>query len=156
MRTIVDRGVIEYASAKTDADQARGARLIQTAGLMGYPPACDLLARNYSQSEAVHALGPLNDVAATTEDAKQIFLALGQDLQDQGIYSPPTSWIHCEATRVRISVFGSPARGGRASHRLLSRYLLMQIAASAAFARACRHSASVSYEVPWPPCDVSR
>ena len=56
---------------------------------MGYPPARDLLARNYPQSEAVrlvvpakdvirYALGPVMDAAATGEDSKQIFLALGQ------------------------------------------------------------------------------
>jgi len=89
MRTIVDRGVVEYASAKTDGDRAKGAGLIQTAALVGYPPARDLLARNYPQSEAVrsvvpakdvirYALGPVMDAAATGEDSKQIFLALGQ------------------------------------------------------------------------------
>jgi hypothetical protein len=89
IRTIVDRGVVEYASAKTDGDRAKGARLIQTAALMGYPPARDLLARNYPQSEAVrsvvpatdvirYALGPVMDVAPTSDDSKQIFLALGQ------------------------------------------------------------------------------
>ena len=89
MRAIVDRGVAAYASAKTDAHRARGARLIQTAALMGYAPARDLLARNYPQSEAVrsvvpakdvirYALGPVMDAAATGEDSKQIFLALGQ------------------------------------------------------------------------------
>jgi hypothetical protein len=89
MRAIVDRGVVAYASAKTDADRARGARLIQTAALMGYPPARNLLARNYPQSEAVrsvvpatdvirYALGPVMDAAATGENSKQIFLALGQ------------------------------------------------------------------------------
>jgi hypothetical protein len=89
MRTIVDCGVVKYASAKTDADRARGARLIQTAALMGYPPARNLLARNYPQSEAVrsvvpakdvirYALGPVMDAAATGENSKQIFLALGQ------------------------------------------------------------------------------
>ena len=89
MRTIVDRGVVGYASAKTDGERAKGARLIQTAALVGYPPARDLLARNYPQSEAVrsvvpandvirYALGPLMEVAATSEDLKQIFLALGQ------------------------------------------------------------------------------
>ena len=88
MRTIVDRGVVEYASAKTDGDRAKGAGLIQTAALVGYPPARALLARNY-QSEAVrsvvpakdvirYALGPVMDAAATGEDSKQIFLALGQ------------------------------------------------------------------------------
>ena len=95
IRTIVDRGVVEYASAKTDGDRARGARLIQTAALVGYPPARDLLARNYPQSEAVrsvvpakdvirYALVPVMDVAATSEDSKQIFLALGQHFALQG------------------------------------------------------------------------
>ena len=95
IRTIVDRGVVEYASAKTDGDRARGARLIQTAALVGYPPARDLLARNYPQSEAVrsvvpakdvirYALVPVMDVVATSEDLKQIFLALGQHFALQG------------------------------------------------------------------------
>jgi len=54
-----------------------------------------LLARNYPQSEAVrsvvpakdvirYALGPVMDVAATREDSKQIFLALGQHFALQG------------------------------------------------------------------------
>jgi hypothetical protein len=95
IRTIVDRGVVEYASAKTDGDRARGARLIQTAALVGYPPARNLLARNYPQSEAVrsvvpakdvirYALGSVMDVVATSEDSKQIFLALGQHFALQG------------------------------------------------------------------------
>ena len=93
IRTIVDRGVVEYASAKTDGDRARGARLIQTAALVGYPPARDLLARNYPQSEAVRSVVPAKDViryaldpvmAATSEDSKQIFLALGQHFAVQG------------------------------------------------------------------------
>ena len=62
MRTIVDRGVVEYASAKTDGDRAKGAGLIQTAALVGYPPARDLLARNYPQSEAVRSVVPAKDV----------------------------------------------------------------------------------------------
>ena len=62
IRTMVDRGVVEYASAKTDGDRARGARLIQTAALVGYPPARDLLARNYPQSEAVRSVVPAKDV----------------------------------------------------------------------------------------------
>lgn len=80
MRTLVDRGVVAYASAKTDGDRAKGAGLIQTAALVGYPPARALLARNYPQSEAVrsvvpakdvirYALGPVMDVAATGEDS---------------------------------------------------------------------------------------
>jgi hypothetical protein len=69
--------------------------LIQAAALVGYPPARDLLARNYPQSEAVrsvvpakdvirYALGPVMDVAATSEDSKQIFLALGEHFARQG------------------------------------------------------------------------
>ena len=93
IRTIVDRGVVEYASAKTDGDRARGARLIQTAALVGYPPARDLLARNYPQSEAVRSVVPAKDViryalvpvmAAASEDSKQIFFALGQHFALQG------------------------------------------------------------------------
>jgi hypothetical protein len=89
MRTIFDRGVVGYASAKNDGERARSAGLIQTAALVGFSPARDLLARNYLQSEAVrsvvpandvirYALGLLMDVAATSEDSKHIFLALGQ------------------------------------------------------------------------------
>jgi len=93
IRMIVDRGVVEYASAKTEGDRARGARLIQTAALVGYPPARDLLARNYPQSEAVRSVVPAKDViryalvpvmAAASEDSKQIFLALGQHFAVQG------------------------------------------------------------------------
>jgi hypothetical protein len=110
MRTIVDRGVVEYASAKTDADRARGARLIQTAALMGYPLARDLLARNYPQSEAVrsvvpakdvirYALGPVMDAAATGENSKQILLALGQHFALQG-------QVDLFATQILISLRG--------------------------------------------------
>jgi hypothetical protein len=93
IRTMVDRGVVEYASAKTDGDRARGARLVQIAALVGYPPARDLLARNYPQSEAVRSVVPAKDViryalvpvmAAASEDSKQIFLALGQHFAVQG------------------------------------------------------------------------
>jgi hypothetical protein len=89
LRTIVDRGVVAYASAKTDADRAKGASLIQTAALVGFPSARVLLARNYPQSEAIRSVVPANDViryalafllepALESDDSKQIFLALGQ------------------------------------------------------------------------------
>jgi hypothetical protein len=95
MRTIVDRGVVRYASAKTDADRAQGAHLIQTAALVGFSPARGIIARNYPQSEAVrsvvpandvirYALGAVMDVAAMSEESKQIFLALGQHFARQG------------------------------------------------------------------------
>jgi hypothetical protein len=110
MRTMVDRGVVEYASAKSDGARTRGAGLIQTAALLGYPPARGLLARNYPQSEAVrsvvpakdvirYALGPVMDTAATGEDSKQIFLALGQYFALQG-------QVDLFATQILISLRG--------------------------------------------------
>jgi hypothetical protein len=69
--------------------------LIQTAALVGYSPARDLLVRNYPRSEAVrsvvpakdvirYALGPVIGAGAPTEDSKQVFLALGQHFAIQG------------------------------------------------------------------------
>jgi hypothetical protein len=96
LRAIVDRGVVGYASAKTDEARAKGTGLIQTAALVGFPLARHLLARNYPQSEAVrsvvpandairYALGPLMDNAESpNEDAKQVFLTLGQHFALQG------------------------------------------------------------------------
>jgi hypothetical protein len=89
LRAIVDRGVVGFAAATNDKDRARSVSLIQTAALMGFPQARQLLARNYPQSEAVrsvvpandsirYALAPLMDPALTTEDSKQAFLALAQ------------------------------------------------------------------------------
>jgi hypothetical protein len=109
IRTILDRGVVGYASAKTDGERARGAGLIQIAALVGYPPARDLLARNYPQSEAVrsvvpakdvirYALAPVMDLAAS-EDSKQIFLALGQHFALQG-------QVDLFATQILISLRG--------------------------------------------------
>ena len=112
IRAIVDRGVVDYASAKTDGDRARGAHLIYIAALVGYPPARNLLARNYPQSEAVrsvvsakdvirYALTPVMDVVATSEDfeaniscARATFRRSGEF----GIYSPPRSWVYCMAS----------------------------------------------------------
>jgi hypothetical protein len=110
MRTMVDRGVVEYASAKTDGERSRGAGLIQTAALLGYPPARDLLARNYPQSEAVrsvvpakdvirYALGPVMDAAATGEDSKEMFLELGQ-------YFALKGQLDLFATQILISLRG--------------------------------------------------
>ena len=120
IRTIVDRGVVEYASAKTDGDRARGARLIQTAALVGYPPARDLLARNYPQSEAVrsvvpakdvirYALGPVMDGWQQAKIRSKYSSRSGNisPFRDSWICSPPRSSIHCAATCARSSVIGS-------------------------------------------------
>jgi len=95
LRAIADRGVVSYANAKTNEERARAAGLIQTAALVGFPLARELLARNYPQSEAVrsvvpandairYAIVPLMDAGVTSEDSNQVFLALGQYFAIQG------------------------------------------------------------------------
>ena len=89
MRTLVDRGVAAYASAKTDADRAKAASEIQIAASAGFPSARVLLARNYPQSPAIRSVVPANDVvryalallmdpASESDQTKQIFLGLAQ------------------------------------------------------------------------------
>jgi len=89
LRTILDRGVATYASAKTDAERAKAASEIQTAASAGFPPARVLLARNYPQSAAIRSVVPAYDVvryaitllmdpASENDDTKQIFLALAR------------------------------------------------------------------------------
>ena len=112
MRTIVDRGVVRYASAKTDKDRVIGARLIQAAALVGFSPARDILARNYPQSEAVrsvvpandairYALVPLMDVTAMSEKSSEYSSPWGSisPFKDRWICSPAGSSIYCAATR---------------------------------------------------------
>ena len=95
LRTIVDRGVAAYASARTDADRAKAGSDIQTAASAGFPTARVLLARNYPQSAAIRSVVPANDVvryalalltdpASENDDTKQIFLALGQHFTAYG------------------------------------------------------------------------
>jgi hypothetical protein len=88
LRTMLDRGVVTFASATNDGDRVRGASLIQTAALVGFPPARELLVRNFPQSEAVRSVVSANDViryalallmdGVASEDSKGSFLALGQ------------------------------------------------------------------------------
>jgi hypothetical protein len=95
MRTILDRGVVAYASSATDPERAKGVNLIQIAALVGYPPARDLLARNYPQSEAIRSVVPANDAiryavgsamdaATSVEDSLQVFLLLAQYFGSRG------------------------------------------------------------------------
>ena len=88
LRTMLDRGVVTFASATNDGDRVRGASLIQNAALVGFPPARELLVRNFPQSEAVRSVVSANDViryslallmdGVASEDSKGSFLALGQ------------------------------------------------------------------------------
>jgi hypothetical protein len=96
LRKIVDRGVVTYASAPTDADRAKGASLIQIAALVGFPPARELLVRNYPQSAAVRSVVPANDVvryaldffftdpAKATDDFKRVFFTLARHFSLEG------------------------------------------------------------------------
>jgi hypothetical protein len=89
LRTIVDRGVAAYASARTDADRTKAASEIQIAASAGFPSARVLLARNFPKSAAIRSVVPATDVvryalallmdpASENDDSKQIFLALAQ------------------------------------------------------------------------------
>ncbi len=95
LRKILDRGVVTYASSATDADRAKGASLIQIAALVGFPPARDLLARNYPQSAAVRSVVPANDAvryaldffkdpANATDDFKRVLFALARHFSLEG------------------------------------------------------------------------
>jgi hypothetical protein len=95
MRAILDRGVVAYASAKTNEDRTKGASMIQAAALMGYFQARNLLARNYPRSEAVrsavppedairYGVGLVTDATASVEDSRGVLLALGQYFSDRG------------------------------------------------------------------------
>jgi hypothetical protein len=95
MRAILDRGVVAYASAKTNEDRTKGASMIQAAALIGYFQARNLLARNYPRSEAVrsavppedairYGVGLVMDATASVEDSRGVLLALGQYFSDRG------------------------------------------------------------------------
>ena len=87
LRAVLDRGVVAYASSKTDQERMKGVSMIQAAALIGYFPARNLLARNYPQSAAVRSIVPANDAiryavslvmdpTITGEDIQQVFLLL--------------------------------------------------------------------------------
>jgi hypothetical protein len=95
MRAILDRGVVAYASAKTNEDRTKGVSMIQAAALIGYFQARNLLARNYPRSEAVrsavppedairYGVGLVMDATASVEDSRSVLLALGQYFSDRG------------------------------------------------------------------------
>jgi hypothetical protein len=95
LRAFLDRGVVAYASAAADGDQARGVAMIQAVALMGYFQGRNLLARNYSKSEAIRSVVPPNDAiryavglvmdaTATVEDAPDVLLGLAQYFGGRG------------------------------------------------------------------------
>jgi hypothetical protein len=95
LRAVLDRGVVTYASTSSDPERAKGVNLIQIAALVGYPPARELLAHNYPQSEAVRSVVPANDAiryavslvmdpSTPIEDAKEVFLHLAQHFSGRG------------------------------------------------------------------------
>ena len=118
---MVDRGVVAYASAKTDAERAKGASQIQIAALAGFPSARVLLARNYPQSEAIRSVVPANDVigyalallmdpTSEGDDTKQIFSRSGSISLCHGqldLFATRNSQFAARETRVRSKVTGS-------------------------------------------------
>src|SRR5207249_5981496 len=71
------------------------ASLIQIAALVGFPPARELLARNYPQSAPVRSVVPANDVvryaldfftdaANATDDSQRVFFALARHFSFEG------------------------------------------------------------------------
>jgi hypothetical protein len=95
LRAVLDRGVVAYASSKTDRDRTKGVSMIQAAALIGYFQARNLLARNYPRSEAIRSVVPPEDAiryavalvmdsTATVEDSREVLLALAQYFSARG------------------------------------------------------------------------
>jgi hypothetical protein len=68
LRRMMDIGVTQYASATDDRGKSKGASLIQTAALLGYPPARELIVRNYARSSAVRSTVPVEDAVRFAVD----------------------------------------------------------------------------------------
>jgi hypothetical protein len=68
LRRMMDIGVAQYASATEDRGRSKGASLVQTAALLGYPPARELIVRNYARSSAVRSTVPAEDAVRFAVD----------------------------------------------------------------------------------------
>ena len=94
LRAVMDRGVVTFGSAANDVQRQEGAELIQTAALLGFLPARNLLVRNYPQSEPVRRTVPAPDVIRY---AAAIFLSTGTISKDsQAVFQ--TLAVHFAAT----------------------------------------------------------
>jgi hypothetical protein len=68
LRRIMDLGVTRYASATDDGGKSKGVSLVQLAALLGYPPARQLVVRNYPRSPAVRSTVPAQDAVRFAVD----------------------------------------------------------------------------------------
>jgi hypothetical protein len=68
LRRIMDVGVTRYAAATDDDGKSKAVSLVQLAALLGYPPARELVVRNYPRSPAVRSTVPVQDVARFAVD----------------------------------------------------------------------------------------
>ncbi len=68
LRRIMDLGVTRYASATDDGGKSKGVSLVQLAALLGYPPARQLVVRNYPRSPSVRSTVPAQDAVRFAVD----------------------------------------------------------------------------------------
>jgi hypothetical protein len=64
----MDVGVTRYASATDDEGKSKGASLVHLAALLGYPPARELVVRNYPRLPVVRSTVPAQDVVRFAVD----------------------------------------------------------------------------------------
>jgi hypothetical protein len=97
LRRIMDLGVSQFAAAPNDAGKSKGASLVQLSALLGYPPARQLIIRNYPRSPAVQSSVPMQDV-----------VRFAVNLLAQGAPAPPSG----EAAEMTIALGNYFSRRG--------------------------------------------
>ena len=95
LRRIMDLGVAQFASATDDPGKSKGASLVQLSALLGYPPARELVVRNYLRSPAVRSRVPAQDAVRfavelaaqgepSSRGAAEVAIALGNYFSRRG------------------------------------------------------------------------
>jgi hypothetical protein len=95
LRRIMDLGVAQFASAADDGGKSKGASLVQLSALLGYPPARELVVRNYQRSPIVRSRVPAQDAvryavelvaqgASASSGAAEVTIALGNYFSQRG------------------------------------------------------------------------
>jgi hypothetical protein len=69
LRALMDRGLRAYERAANEVQQIEGIRLVQLSAVLGYGPARDLLAREYSRSRRVRSAVSAPDAIRYALDA---------------------------------------------------------------------------------------
>jgi hypothetical protein len=68
LRRVMDQGVAQFASAADESAKVKGASLVLLSALLGFPPARELVVRNYPRSSAVRKAVPTQDVVRFAVD----------------------------------------------------------------------------------------